>query len=169
MTYSLWLYLKHATADSAFGYYANVQNVGTGDEAVDFMYLENSSEFSRIGAFRVKAKPSTESFEFVYGATDGNGATGDNLRCGFKMISDGNYVWAVGKDHQPTQTCAQAAPFTRCLSASDLSEQSSDAPCTKLKSAFTMDSPTADALSRAGTRITDALPVSTSASYTSSF
>jgi hypothetical protein len=170
MTYSLWLYLQHHyTADSAFGYYANVQNVGTDDEAVDFLYLENSGEIPRIGAFRVKAKPSTKSFEFVYGATDGNGAAGGNLLCGFKMISNGKYIWAVGKDLQPDESCSDAAPFTRCLSADDLSEQSSTSPCNALKNAFTMEAPTPDALSTAGTLITNTLPVSNAESYTTSF
>jgi hypothetical protein len=170
MTYSLWLYLQHrGTADSAFGYFANVQNVGTGNEAVDFLYLENSSEVPRIAAFRVKARPSTKSFEFVYGATDGDGAAGGNLLCGFKMISDGVSIWAVGKDLQPGQTCAEAAPFTRCLSAIDLTEQSSDAPCAKLKTSFTMEAPTPNALSAAGTEVTNKLPVATAYAYTRSF
>jgi hypothetical protein len=85
------------------------------------------------------------------------------------MISDGNYVWAEGKDRQPGQACADALPFTRCLHASDLSQQATNAPCRALGQAFTMDAPTADALVNAGPAILAALPVETSASETKPF
>ncbi len=167
--YSLWLYLGQSNGKDAFGYYANVENSGTPDEWVDYMFLENFPTYSRIEAYRVRAKPKTNVFEFTFATTDGGGASGDNLKCGFQMISDGNYIWAVGSDHQPNQSCGDAVPFTRCLSANDLTEQSSDAPCNALKTSFTMQMLTADEMTGAGAKFDAVLPVTSAKQQTVAF
>jgi hypothetical protein len=167
--YSLWLYLPHGDKD-AFGYFANVRNANTEDESVDFMFLENdSTTLSRIAAYRVKAKPKTKRFEFVYASTNGGGEAGENLRCGFRMISDGTYVWAVGTDHQLGTTCAESKPFTRCLLASDLSEAPDDSVCRTLDQQFTMGTPSGDAIATAGDAISAVLPITASEAVTSPF
>jgi hypothetical protein len=173
--YSMWLAFGHTTTD-AFGYFANVLNANSSDKTVDYLSLEVSTTAQRQTVYRVKAKPSTNAFEFVLAANSsgglGIGGGIGALACGFRMISDGNFIWAEAHDiagSPTTAACNPQALVTRCLSATDLTDVSSSTSCDNLKTTFTMPVPSPTALGGAATAIGAALSLTTAASETATF
>ena|GEM_PF-4927002 len=151
--YSMWLNVNGA----GMGFVANVMKASSPDKSVDFLSLAH--EPMRVSAYRVKAQPSTQSFELACAGGCSSPKAGiGGLDCGFQMISDGHFVWVTGS-FAPMGNCATATPVANCYSAVDLSAQTSG--CEALKSAFTMAPLSSADLAPAGDAIDAALALST--------
>lgn len=148
--YSAWLTLvQQSSSSDQFGYFGTVKNADSEtDREVEYLFLEHWDSSNRLSAMKLRAKPSTGAFEAHYAnATDYNikGVDGGNddvgLGCGFKIISDGTYVYATGtkiaSGSLGSASCAaNGASFEICVNASDLSDASVES-CASLASSFT--------------------------------
>lgn len=170
-SYSLWLHAGPAAATDQMAFFANVLHADTPDKSVDFLYLENSTSSSRISAFRVKAQPSTNTFEFAYASSSvvDPGGWYSKLHCGFRMISDGAFIWAEGTDLPMGQPCSAATPFTRCFDANTFSDVSSTTSCDALRTTFTMAAPTEAQVATGGDAFTAAMQIANAAGETTAF
>ena len=148
-------------------FFANVVDASTDAKWVDFMGLE--SLVGRIDAIRVKAHPATGVFEFVWASSAGGGGWYDVLKCGFRMISDGNFIWAEGMESTAMTTCDTATAFTRCIDANDYSDQSKTTSCDTLKTTFTMEAPTSAEMAGAGDAFNAAMQIATASDETTAF
>lgn len=141
--YSLWLGLNHS-ATSGFGYAAKVSHPDSDtDKTVDLIFVEGEAQFSRATIAKLRAKPSSNSYELVYRSTSPNaispisGGSSTSLGYSLDLISDGTLIYVQGVYWTSGQnTCGVATPFTACLNASDLSTATDD--CTTLSNSFTI-------------------------------
>ena len=158
--YSMWL--NAGGAEGTGGFVANVLHSGQPDKSVDFLSLDFEANVLSPGAYRVKAQPSTNSFELVCAGDCSSANAGiGGLDCGFQLISDGNFIWATGS-FAPMGDCSTATPFANCYSASDLSLQTTG--CETLKTSFTMPLLTSASLANSASAFNAALALSTATS-----
>ena len=144
--YSLWLDLNHSSSDG-FGYAARVKNpTHEVDKEVDVMFVEASSQNSRGTVARLKAKPSAQSFELVYRSTSPSGiqplsgGSSQSLGYALDLISDGSLIYVQGKYSSGASSCNDSTSFSLCLSASDLSIDTSTGACDSLAENFSIGS-----------------------------
>lgn len=181
-SYSLWLGLNH-DASSGFGYAANVVSPDSAsDKAVDMIYMEGESQYSRGSVARLKAKPSTSTYELVFVSNAPysiSPISGDKayFGCGLNMISNGTLIYISGSHQSTGSSCSSSSEvFTTCLNATDLSENSTSGACTTLSSSFTISTDLTTISysdvatpSSSETRIHDAIQISNANSKVSEF
>lgn len=134
--YSLWLNVD----GKGMAFVANVNDANSVSKSVDFMAAD--PQVNRVGAYRVRAQPSSNSFELACaGGCSGADAQGV-LDCGFQMVSDGNFIRASGK-YSTMHDCPAATQFDNCYDAKTFAPAASASSCAALQFTFAPISSTA--------------------------
>lgn len=126
-----WLTLYQSNGTDVFGYLGGVKNAeDPAQREVDYMFLENFPQYGRVSASRLYAKPASNTFELHYASQEadlgaGPGATDSaKVGCGFRMISDGSSIYAIGVI-STGMDCTATSDFEICLDATTLEAKDS--------------------------------------------